>query len=211
MSTHLRRRLRWLMTHAELPEGHGFLVPRSEEPQDHGLHLCPQEISVPRSRGTQKLLRCFFSSSRMPDLLTHSDEDLQQLARQELKDILGMTAEPVLRARFRWDRAMAQYETGHLERVAEMEKIIARCRDFISSATHFMGSACRTASSQRGWRWSRSLPAFHSPRWFSLLTSLPCAVSPCAACSRLLCRQRGLRFLRQLFQNHADRTPELAL
>ena len=42
-----------------------------------------------RAPDDKKLLRCFFSSSRMPDLLTHSDEALQQIARQELKEILG--------------------------------------------------------------------------------------------------------------------------
>ncbi len=71
------------------------------------------------------MLRCFFSSARMPDLLTHSDEALQQMARQDLKDVLGLSAEPIFARTFRWDRAMAQYETGHLERVAAMEKIIA--------------------------------------------------------------------------------------
>ena len=53
-----------------------------------------------RAPDDKKLLRCFFSSSRMPDLLTHSDEALQQFARQELKEILGVTAEPRICANF---------------------------------------------------------------------------------------------------------------
>ena len=43
------------------------------------------------------MLRCFFSSSRMPDLLSHSDEALQQIARQELREILGVKRRAVIR------------------------------------------------------------------------------------------------------------------
>ena len=77
----------------------------------------------------------------MPDLLTHSDEALQQFARQELKDILRLTGEPKFARTFRWDRAMAQYETGHLDRVAEMEKIIAAMPGFhiIGNSFHGIG------------------------------------------------------------------------
>ncbi|HEX3155285.1 MAG TPA: protoporphyrinogen oxidase [Candidatus Angelobacter sp.] len=123
---------------AELPEGHGFLVPRSEGRKMMGCTFVHKKFSH-RAPDGKKLLRCFFSSSRMPDLLTHSDEALQQLARQELKEILGPTAEPKFARTFRWDRAMAQYETGHLDRVAEMEKIIAEMPGFHIIGNSFYG------------------------------------------------------------------------
>jgi oxygen-dependent protoporphyrinogen oxidase len=125
---------------AELPPGHGFLVPRSEGRKMMACTFVHKKFSH-RAPGDKKLLRCFFSSSRMPDLLTHSDEVLQQFARQELKEILGLTAEPKFARTFRWDRAMAQYETGHLERVAEMEKIIAAMPGFhiIGNSFHGIG------------------------------------------------------------------------
>jgi oxygen-dependent protoporphyrinogen oxidase len=125
---------------AELPPGHGFLVPRSEGRKLMACTFVHKKFSH-RAPGDMKLLRCFFSSSRMPDLLTHSDEALQQFARQELKDILGLTAEPRFAQTFRWDRAMAQYETGHLDRVAAMEKIIAAMPGFhiIGNSFHGIG------------------------------------------------------------------------
>jgi oxygen-dependent protoporphyrinogen oxidase len=125
---------------AELPPGHGFLVPRSEGRKLMACTFVHKKFSH-RAPGDMKLLRCFFSSSRMPDLLTHSDEALQQFARQELKDILGLTAEPRFAQTFRWDRAMAQYETGHLERVTDMEKILAAMPGFhiIGNSFHGIG------------------------------------------------------------------------
>jgi protoporphyrinogen/coproporphyrinogen III oxidase len=126
--------------HAALPAGHGFLVPRSERRKIMACTFVHKKFSH-RSPEGKSMLRCFFSSSRMPDLLTHSDEALQQMARQELKNILGLTAEPIFARTFRWDRAMAQYEPGHLERVAEMEKIISTMPGFhiIGNSFHGIG------------------------------------------------------------------------
>jgi oxygen-dependent protoporphyrinogen oxidase len=123
-----------------LPPGHGFLVPRSERRKIMACTFVHKKFSHRAPEG-KSMLRCFFSSARMPDLLTHSDETLQQMARQELKNILGLTAEPIFARTFRWDCAMAQYETGHLERVAEMEKIIAAMPGFhiIGNSFHGIG------------------------------------------------------------------------
>jgi protoporphyrinogen/coproporphyrinogen III oxidase len=125
---------------ADLPAGHGFLVPRSEGRKIMACTFVHKKFPH-RAPDGKKMLRCFFSSSRMPDLLTHSDEALQQIARQELKEILGLNAEPRFARTFRWDRAMAQYETGHLERVAEMEKILAEAPGFhiIGNSFHGIG------------------------------------------------------------------------
>jgi oxygen-dependent protoporphyrinogen oxidase len=109
---------------ADLPAGHGFLVPRSEGRKMMACTFVHKKFPH-RAPDGKKLLRCFFSSSRMPELLGHSDEDFQNMARQELKEILGLAAQPIFGRTFRWDRAMAQYETGHLDRVAEMEKALA--------------------------------------------------------------------------------------
>ncbi|HET8891919.1 MAG TPA: protoporphyrinogen oxidase [Candidatus Angelobacter sp.] len=123
---------------ADLPPGHGFLVPRSEGRKMMACTFVHKKFPHRAPEG-MKLLRCFFSSSRMADLLQHSDDDLQQIARQELKEILGLNAEPRFARTFRWDRAMAQYETGHLDRVAEMEKIMAAMPGFHIIGNSFYG------------------------------------------------------------------------
>jgi len=125
---------------AELPAGHGFLVPRSENRKIMACTFVHKKFAH-RAPDDKKLLRCFFSSSRMPDLLAHSDEQLQHIAQQELREILGLKTEPRFARTFRWDRAMAQYETGHLDRVAEMEKIIAEMPGFhiIGNSFHGIG------------------------------------------------------------------------
>jgi oxygen-dependent protoporphyrinogen oxidase len=124
----------------DLPPGHGFLVPRSQRRKLMACTFVHRKFDHRAPQG-KSLLRCFFSSSRIPDLLTYSNDALQQIARQELESILGVKAEPIFARTFRWDRAMAQYETGHLERVAEMEKIIAAMPGFhvIGNSFHGIG------------------------------------------------------------------------
>ncbi|HKD81539.1 MAG TPA: protoporphyrinogen oxidase [Candidatus Angelobacter sp.] len=123
-----------------LPQGHGFLVPQSEGRKIMACTFVHRKFSHRAPEGKQ-LLRCFFSSSRMPGLLSCSDDEFAAIARQELKDILGLDARPIFTRTFRWNRAMAQYEVGHLERVAAMEKILSEMPGFhvIGNSFHGIG------------------------------------------------------------------------
>jgi oxygen-dependent protoporphyrinogen oxidase len=123
---------------ADLPPGHGFLVPKSEGRKMMACTFVHKKFPHRAPEG-KKMLRCFFSSSRMPDLLSYSDEALQQIAGEELREILGLNAEPEFARTFCWERAMAQYETGHLDRVAEMEKILAGIPGFHIIGNSFYG------------------------------------------------------------------------
>ena len=125
---------------AEVPAGHGFLVPRSEDRKMMACTFVHKKFSHRAPEG-KKLLRCFFSSSRVTGLLGYNDEQLQAIARQELKEIIGVDAQPLFARTFRWKRAMAQYETGHLKRVSEMEKVLAEMPglEIIGNSFHGIG------------------------------------------------------------------------
>src|SRR5205807_7326024 len=89
---------------ANLPQGFGFLVPRSEGRKMMACTFVHNKFSGRAPEGTA-LLRCFFSNSRVPDLMDHSDDELKRVARQELKDILGLDAQPQFSCAFRWRQA----------------------------------------------------------------------------------------------------------
>ncbi|HKW75262.1 MAG TPA: protoporphyrinogen oxidase [Terriglobales bacterium] len=109
---------------ASLPAGHGFLVPRTEGKKMMACTFVHRKFPYRVPDGAA-LLRCFFSSSRARDLLSHTDDELLQIACSELKDILGLAGEPCIQRMFRWEAALPQYSVGHLERVAEMERVLA--------------------------------------------------------------------------------------
>ena len=85
------------------------------------------------------LLRCFISSARVPDVLNYSDQALQAILQKELKEILGLSGAPRFVRVFRWACALPQYETGHLERVAEMEKLLGELPGVHIAGNSFYG------------------------------------------------------------------------
>jgi oxygen-dependent protoporphyrinogen oxidase len=71
------------------------------------------------------LLRAFMGGALRPDMLQRDDKGLIAAARKDLDHLLGITAPPLLTMVHRWPDSMAQYDVGHLDRVAAMRKLIS--------------------------------------------------------------------------------------
>ena len=119
----------------DLPPGHGLLVPRAEMRKMMACTFVHKKFPHRAPPGSA-LLRCFMSSSRVPELLSYSDDALVEIIREELEEILGISARPRLARVFRWERALPQYETGHLERIAIVERMMAKM-----PGTHIIGNS----------------------------------------------------------------------
>jgi oxygen-dependent protoporphyrinogen oxidase len=104
--------------------GTGFVVPRTER---LALLAGTWVSSKWPGRAPQGhvLLRGFLGGGRDPRRLDASDEELVEIARQELGDLLGISGAPIFRRLFRWSRQSPQYEVGHLHRVAQIERRLA--------------------------------------------------------------------------------------
>jgi len=105
-----------------LPAGFGFLVPRIEGKRLLAVTFVHNKFPhrVPADRA---LLRCFLGGALDLPILDLSDEELLQLIQRELREILGLAAEPIFTRIYRWKNAMPQYNVGHLERVAKIERL----------------------------------------------------------------------------------------
>jgi oxygen-dependent protoporphyrinogen oxidase len=73
------------------------------------------------------LLRGFLGGGRDPHRLDASDDELVEIARTELGDLLGISGDPVITRLFRWTRQSPQYEVGHLQRVAAIDEHLVHC------------------------------------------------------------------------------------
>jgi oxygen-dependent protoporphyrinogen oxidase len=95
--------------------GFGFLVPRLERGR---MVACTQVgTKFPyRAPEDKVMLRCFLGGAAQ-----ETDEDLAACVREELRRILGLTAQPVFTRVSRWPRSMAQYPVGHQQRVEAIE------------------------------------------------------------------------------------------
>jgi protoporphyrinogen/coproporphyrinogen III oxidase len=78
-----------------------------------------------RAPGNRVLLRAFAGGTRDPGAMERSEEALGALALNALRPLLGITGPPLLTRVYRWERANAQHEVGHLTRLAAIERAIA--------------------------------------------------------------------------------------
>jgi len=107
---------------AQRDDGFGFLVPRSEGRRLLACTFVHNKFPHRAPEG-QLLLRVFLGGSNDPEVLQIPDEEILRTVRVELRQILDLRVEPAFSRIYRWERSMAQYEVGHLERVAQVERL----------------------------------------------------------------------------------------
>jgi oxygen-dependent protoporphyrinogen oxidase len=71
------------------------------------------------------VLRAFLGGMRNEALAGKTDAALVETVRRELREILGVQAEPEFTQVSRWRRAMAQYAVGHQERMGRIAARVA--------------------------------------------------------------------------------------
>lgn len=81
-----------------------------------------------RAPSGRVLLRGFVGGPHNQEIMHKSDEELVEIVRRELVDVLGIEADavPLFARVFRWTRGMPQYTMGHLDRMDELEGRVGR-------------------------------------------------------------------------------------
>lgn len=106
-------------------DGYGYVIPRREQHQ--ALACTWTSTKFPhRAPAGYALLRVFVGRAGQESQIAWDDASLLALAKDELRQTLGITAEPVLTRVFRWDRAMPQYNLGHPERLARIDQALQK-------------------------------------------------------------------------------------
>ncbi|HYO56924.1 protoporphyrinogen oxidase [Archangium sp.] len=107
------------------PDGFGFLVPSVERRRLLGAIHASSTFPW-RAEGGRILYTCMVGGAKRPDLVELDDAALVTLAREELRDLAGVTAEPVFTEVIPWKRGIPQYNVGHLARVEAIAEGVAR-------------------------------------------------------------------------------------
>jgi protoporphyrinogen/coproporphyrinogen III oxidase len=120
-------------------KGSGFVVPKVE---NTGLlagswlsskwpHRAPDDDHV--------LLRTFVGGARDPKALERDDHELVALSIRALDPLIGITGDPLFTRIYRFDRGNAQHEVGHLERMANIDRALARHPGLFVTGSGFRG------------------------------------------------------------------------
>ena len=99
--------------------GFGFIIPKTEKRRITACTWSSTKFDY-RAPQDHKLVRCFVGGPGREEMVDLDDEELIQVVRDELDDIMGLRAEPDLARIFRWHKVNPQYDLGHLDRVTQL-------------------------------------------------------------------------------------------
>ena len=103
----------------------GYVVPRAE---GRATLACTfSSVKYPgRAPDGHVLLRVFLGGALDAGVLDRDDAELVRLAREDVGALLGVEGVPALSRVWRYRSAMPQYDVGHLDRVAAIDRHLAQ-------------------------------------------------------------------------------------
>ena len=104
----------------------GFVIPNMEGRKINALTYSSVKWNYRVPNENFVLLRTFVGNAKRSALAQRNEQEILQMARDDLRDILGITAKPVVARVYRWLNARPQYTLGHLERINQLEERLAQ-------------------------------------------------------------------------------------
>ncbi len=153
------------------PGAFGFVVPAIENRRILAASFASEKFAG-RAPDSHMIIRVFLGGALRPDLLELDDESLIRIANEELAELIGLepptdpphpVADVVKTSGsdrteshrdtrvIRWDHAMPQYHTGHLDKVKAIREDLATLPgiSLLSNAIDGVGIAPRIATATR--------------------------------------------------------------
>jgi len=121
-----------------LPGATGFLIPFSEKRRIFGCTFVSNKFEGRAPEG-HILIRAFVGGATDEGLAELPDGAMLEMVRQELRDLIGLQAEPVMTHIARWPKGNPQYEIGHGKRVEAIDRALAAHPGLFVTGSAFRG------------------------------------------------------------------------
>jgi oxygen-dependent protoporphyrinogen oxidase len=119
--------------------GFGFIVPATEGRKISACSWSSTKFSH-RSPDDFVLVRVFIGGAFNESLAEQDDATLIDIARNELREIMGITATPVLALAYRWTKSNPQYNVGHSVRIDAIDQLVATHPGIYLAGAAYRGS-----------------------------------------------------------------------
>jgi oxygen-dependent protoporphyrinogen oxidase len=120
------------------PDAFGFVVPALEHRKIIAGSFSSLKFQHRAPEGFV-LARVFLGGVLQSDMMNLSDDEMIAAAREEFRALCGVTAAPGMTEVQRWPASMPQYAVGHLDRVAQIEEIVARIPNLFLAGAPYRG------------------------------------------------------------------------
>ncbi len=130
-------------------EGFGLLIPGRERREVLGV-LWTSSIFPGRAPEGHVLLRVMAGGAGNPGIMERDDGALVATALGELGPLLGIRGEPVLARVIRHERAIAQYEPGHLARLARVDRELEHLHGLVLTGSSYRGISVNACVREAG-------------------------------------------------------------
>ncbi|RPJ76668.1 MAG: protoporphyrinogen oxidase [Acidobacteria bacterium] len=118
--------------------GSGFVVPKVEGTRIMAGSWISSKWRD-RAPSGHVLLRAFIGGARDPGAVDLDDGELIRAAESEMGRLMGIQGPPIFTRLHRWERANAQHEVGHLDRIAAIDARLAARPGLFVTGSGFRG------------------------------------------------------------------------
>ena len=119
--------------------GFGFIVPATEGRKINACSWSSTKFSH-RAPDDFVLMRVFIGGAFSEDLAEQDDATLIDIARNELREIMGITATPVLARAYQWRKSNPQYNVGHSALINEIDQRVSAHPGLYLAGAAYRGS-----------------------------------------------------------------------
>ncbi|MEY2726523.1 MAG: Protoporphyrinogen oxidase [Planctomycetota bacterium] len=116
----------------------GLVIPAIEKRQILAVSFSSRKFQN-RAPDGHIVLRTFLGGAMQPEILQLDNQAILNAVNQELTQIFGMKREPLFAEVVRYPNAMPQYEVGHADRIARIEKHLAACTGLRLAGSGYYG------------------------------------------------------------------------
>jgi len=119
--------------------GFGFVVPFIEKRSLIACTFSSVKFSGRAPEG-HVLLRAFAGGALQPEIFALDESEIATRVETDLRELLGITEDPLFVEVAKWKDSMPQYEVGHLERVNEIEKLVSELPGLTLAGNAYRGA-----------------------------------------------------------------------
>ena len=123
---------------ARVPRGFGVLIPRGEGYRILGV-LWDTHLFAGRSPEGRLLVRAMLGGGVDSAIGELDESAIGRIAREEVARLFGLSDPPVYERTTLWKRAIPQYELGHLERLAAIDRELAAHPGLFLAGNGYLG------------------------------------------------------------------------